>query len=414
MKSKPKKKISRSTFNFPLLSISLVIAFVVGAVFLLPQSPFSIIKPSLAKVKIVASFPVGVNSAKSSMDSIKLALEENNYRAGNTSIELIELDDGDNAGIWSPELEKKNAELAATDPTVVAYLGPQNSGAAKISMPILNAAGIVQISPSNTWPGLTKTGFAPGEPAIFNPTGTRHYFRVVTTDDHQGPAAAIWANELGYKKIYVVDDGEAYGKGIADLFISKSQDLGISISNQESLIANQTNPNSIASRVLRDNPSMLYFGGSMNGGFIPMVKQLRANGFTGAIMGPDALLDHDLIVQLGADAEGMYVTSVGIPVTDLTTPQAAKFRNAYLKRYQVEPEVFGATSYEATQIILQAIKVGGSNRMAVLEAVRATNNHQSMFGPISFDQNGDVKQKIVSANTISNGEFEFVKQLNLP
>ena len=106
------------------------------------------------------------------------------------------------------------------------YIGTYNSGAAKISMPILNQAGLLMISPANTWPGLTKPGKGdPGEPEIYRPSGKSNYVRVVPADDLQGPLGADWAKELGVKTVYVLDDNEVYGKGIATLFTRRCQEI---------------------------------------------------------------------------------------------------------------------------------------------------------------------------------------------
>ena len=111
---------------------------------------------------------------------IQLAFDEvGPAQVGSTQLDLVILDDGNEAGQWQPDKEANNAQQAVgekrlrtrSDETAVAYLGPYHSGAAKVSIPILNRAGLLQISPSATWPGLTKPGFAQSEPGIFYPTG---------------------------------------------------------------------------------------------------------------------------------------------------------------------------------------------------------------------------------------------------
>lgn len=414
MPKKNKSKNSRQRSNTLFLP-ALVLVGLLFAAFLLRYLYFGNTDyKALKKIKIVASFPVGVNTADSSMKSIRLALAERNNKVGSFEVELVELDDGDENGVWKADKEKINAEIAANDPTVVAYIGPQNSGAAKVSMPILNKAGITQISPSNTWPGLTKSGFAPGEPAIFYPSGTRHYFRVVTTDDLQGPAAAIWAKELGYSSVYVIDDGESYGKGIGDLFRNKSSELGLNVLGHESINPRETNYRALVNKIASKNVDLVYFGGSLNNGITFIVPQLKNAGYQGKFMGPDALLDQDLIEILGSNAENFYVTSVGVPVKNLDTAKAKKFAELYKKTYSVEPELFGATAYEATQVLLAAIENSDGSKEDIARQIKSIKNFDSMFGPISFDQNGDIEQKTISANVVSKKAFSFVKKLELP
>jgi ABC-type branched-subunit amino acid transport system substrate-binding protein len=144
-------------------------------------------------LRIVVSVPLGSSTGQSIERAVQVAVREAGHRAGGFRIELVIEDTGNEHGAWGAEKEAAAARRAIKDPRVVAYIGPINSSAAKVSMPILNTAPLVQVSPTATWPGLTKIGFMPGEPGIFYPTGVRHFARVIPTDDIQGPAAAIWA-----------------------------------------------------------------------------------------------------------------------------------------------------------------------------------------------------------------------------
>jgi branched-chain amino acid transport system substrate-binding protein len=168
-------------------------------------------------IKIVSSLP-RTGSAKAQTDTIvngiQIALAEAGYRPGDFKIVYADWDDATaGAGQWTAEAETANASRAVHDPDVMVYIGTYNSGAAKISMPILNKAHLLMISPANTWPGLTKPDKGdPGEPAIYQPAGIINYTRLVPTDDLQGPLGAEWAKELGVKRVYVLDDNEVYGK----------------------------------------------------------------------------------------------------------------------------------------------------------------------------------------------------------
>ena len=200
-KNKMKKGLS--------LVIVLLLAGILSSVFL----------PGCAEkqetIKIVTSFPMReVSVGHETVNGIKLALEEVDYKVGDFKIELIIEDGGDKNGAWHGDIEAEIAKRAVADEDVMVYIGTFNSGAAKVSIPINNRGGLVQISPGNVWPGLTQSGFMPGEPGIFYPTGVRNYFRVIPTDVIQGPAGAVWAQELGFENIYIFDDGESYGKGV--------------------------------------------------------------------------------------------------------------------------------------------------------------------------------------------------------
>ena len=133
-------------------------------------------------------------------------------------------------GAWDAGKEAENANKAVADADVMVYIGTFNSGAAKVAIPILNRANLVMISPANTYPGLTKPGKGePNEPDIYYPSGKRNYARVVPADDLQGAVAANWAKQLGATKVYILDDTELYGHGIADVFAETAKKIGLSV-----------------------------------------------------------------------------------------------------------------------------------------------------------------------------------------
>jgi len=178
-----------------------------------------------ATIKIVSSLP-RTGSSKGQSDTVVNAinqrLEQDKFQAcnGQFTLKYDDMDDATAAaGKWDPTQEANNANKAAADADVMVYIGTFNSGAAKVSIPILNQSGLVMISPANTYPGLTKPGKGEaGEPEKYYPTGKRNYTRVVPADDLQGAAASNWAKTLGVKSVYILHDTETYGKGIADVF----------------------------------------------------------------------------------------------------------------------------------------------------------------------------------------------------
>ena len=89
--------------------------------------------------------------------------------------------------------ETSNAKLATADPSVIAYIGPYNSGAVAVSLPVTNRAGLLQLIPSATWPGLSATGWNPGEPDIYFPNDTRNLARLMPADTIEAKAAVQWA-----------------------------------------------------------------------------------------------------------------------------------------------------------------------------------------------------------------------------
>src|ERR1700690_238398 len=177
-------------------------------------------------LKIVSSLPMtgsSLTQTQAIVNAEQLALSQANGQAcgGKYTITYEPWDDASAAlGKWDPQVETSNAQKAVADKSIVAYLGTFNSGAAELSIPILNGAGpLLMVSPANTYPGLTKSvaGItADGEPAKYYPSGTRNYARLAPDDDLQGAVDVKFLSTLNVKSVYILDDQEAYGKGVAD------------------------------------------------------------------------------------------------------------------------------------------------------------------------------------------------------
>jgi len=348
---------------------------------------------------------------------IELAFEEaeTSNQLGNIEIDLQVRDDGNETGQWQPDAEEKNAQEAAKDPSAVAYLGPYNSGAAMVSIPILNRAGILQISPSATWPGLTKPGFAQGEPGIFYPTGKRTFFRPVPTDEKQGPAAALWARSLGLRTFYVLDDGEAYGVGVASLFSNYAQQIGMFQVGRQTIDKTATDFQSVLEAVKDLDPDLVYFGGTVANGAPHLLQQMREMGIEAKVMGADALVDQNLIDMTGAAAEGVYATFIGVPPDQLTTDVGKDFYKTYQERYGEVPGVFSQYGYDAGLAVIAAIKQARTlDRAGVLAGLQALSSLNGTTDTYVFDRSGDTSLGWVSAMVVENGTFKFVERLNVP
>lgn len=364
-------------------------------------------------IKIVTSFPMrGVALGKSAVNAVQIAVEEQGAQLAGFSLELVIMDDGTETGQWDPNLEAANAQQAATDPQVVAYIGPLNSGAAKVSIPITNQANLVQVSPANTWPGLTKVGFAPGEPGIFYPTGRRTYFRTCPTDEFQALAAARWADSLGFRRVYILDDGEAYGKGLADLFEEEAYELGLEVLGHITIDKTADDYRDVLNRVAAAQPDLVYFGGyTPNGGPI-LVRQMHEMEIAASFMGPDAIVDSAFIAEAGEAAEGVYATFVGVPPSGWTEGAAADFATRYRTRFGTQPEAFSHFAYDAANAVLAAVERAGTNdRKAILNAMSTLGEMEGVAGRFTFDINGDTTITTISGNIVRNGTFEYLQTL---
>jgi len=364
-------------------------------------------------IKIVTSFPMrGINVGVDIVNGIKMALEEGDYRIDGRKVELVIEDDGDESGTWSSSKEWEIATRAAEDEEVLVYMGPFNSGAAKVSIPVTNESGLPQVSPGNTWPGLTKPGFAPGEPDAFYPTGMRSYFRNCPTDAVQGPAAAIWAKELGYKNIYIFDDGQAYGSGIAGLFEAEAIKSGLNIYGHQTINNVSQDIRAELDDIKKSDVDLIYFGGITTSGAIPLLRGIKDKQISAAFMGSDGIMEQAFIDQAGGAAEGVYVTQVGIPPSEMTE-KGKDFVDRYKERYGVNPGTYSGFGYESMKVVMKSIKnAKKEDRAGILKAISETKNYDGLFGKWSFDENGDTTLLLVSGNKVENGKFVYKKLIS--
>lgn len=375
-------------------------------------------------VKIVSSLPMTGSSlglTQTIVNGIKQALDETNSTAcdGKLKIQYETLDDATAAaGKWEPAQVTANANKAVADKSIVAFIGHFNSGAAKLSIPILNKADLVMISPANTYPGLTKPGKGvANEPNVYYPNSKRNFSRVVPADDLQGVVAANWAKSLGVKKVYILDDQELYGKGLGDIFEATAKKQGIEVLGHEGIDAKASDYKALMTKIKALNPDLIYFGGITQNNAGQLIKDMRNVGMSSdrvKFMGPDGIYEKALIDAAGRDAEGVYATFGGVPANQLTGAGKTWYEN-YKQKFNSEPEAYAAYGYEAAKVAVDAINKACENptRAAVRDAVLATKDFQGVLGTWSFDQNGDTTLTTLSGNVVKNGKWEFAQLLKV-
>jgi branched-chain amino acid transport system substrate-binding protein len=352
------------------------------------------------------------------VNAINMALEEAGGKAGGYTVVYKDVDDSTAAaGKWDEATEIKNANDAVANDKLVAYIGTFNSGAAKLSIPILCAKGIVMISPANTNVGLTKP-FGPGEPDVYYPNGCKkNYTRVVPADDLQGNAGALWASQLGAKNVYVLDDTEVYGKGIADVFDQRAPDYGLTVLGRDGIDGKASDYKALAEKIKATNPDLVYYGGITQNNAGQLWRDLRDAMPDVMLMGPDGIAEGEFLESAGDAAEGSFITS-GAVSPDQLTGAGAEFLTKYTAKYPDAPaEVYTAYGYEAAKVVLAAIERAAAKnpadtlalRALVLDEVKATKDYAGVLGTWSFDANGDTSLTDMTALIVTDGEFKFDK-----
>jgi branched-chain amino acid transport system substrate-binding protein len=375
-------------------------------------------------IEIWSSLPrQGSNKAQTDtlVNAINLALSERDGKVGGYTVVYQDKDDSTAAtGQWDEATEIKNANDAVANDAVVAYIGTFNSGAAKLSIPILCRAGIVMVSPANTYPGLTKAGKGEAnEPDVYYPDGcTRNYARVVPADDLQGRAGALWASQLGVTKAYVLDDTQLYGKGIADVFAAEAPGFGVEILGRDGIDGKATDYKALAEKIKATSPELVYYGGITQNNAGQLWRDLRdALGADVKLMGPDGIFEGEWLEAAGDAAEGSYITFGGVP-PDQLTGAGAEFISTYTEAYPDAPaEAYTAYGYEAAQVVLAAIERAAATnpadndalRAAIITELFATKDYAGVLGTWSFNAEGDTSLTDMSGSIVTGGEFTFDK-----
>src|SRR5262245_3577245 len=289
-----------------------------------------------------------------------------------------------------------------------------------VSARITNRASMAQVTPGATYPGLTKrVDTRPGEPYTYRPLGLVSFFRPLPADDIQGHAAAAWAKRLDAKKLYLLNDGELYGRGIADVVEASAKRLGLSILANETIDWKQSDRRALLAKIRDSGADLVYMGGVVETGAPNIIKQMRDAGLVAPrvrLIGPDGLLQETLLREAtceAAMAADLRVTIPGLPFEKMTGVGAKTYAD-YKSKFGIEPSAFALYAAEAARVAMDGIRRAAPDldrasaladkRDAVRKAIAATRNFDGINGTWSFDRNGDIDQTTMSGFKVVRGE----------
>ena len=366
---------------------------------------------------IYSSLPLQGDSKPQSdsvVNGVKLALDEAGGKVGDFKISYKSLDDATAAaGKWDPGVTASNARKAAQDKTAIAYIGEFNSGASAISIPVLNGANILQVSPSNTAVGLTRSqGAEKGEPDKYYPTGKRTYGRVVPADHIQAAAQVTYQKDTGCKLTYVLNDKEVYGKGLADQVVSAAKTQGLRTVGNDGVDGKAANYRSVATQIKASGADCIFYGGITQNNAVQLFKDLHAANPDAKLFGPDGVAESAFSEKIGPSVE--KVTYITNPTLDpkLYPPAGQEFFKNYKSTYGADPEPYAIYGYEAMSAVLEAIKAAGdkgNDRQAVIDGFFGIKDRESVLGTYSIDENGDTTLSSYGGNLIKGGKLVFDK-----
>jgi branched-chain amino acid transport system substrate-binding protein len=423
-----KKKIYAGAGASALIALVALAAMVSGALARsgspLPASSCSAIQNGSGKYLIASDLPLegsGRTQTTQMTRAIKFILQQHGWKAGKYTLAYQSCDDATaQAGKWDSGKCSANANNYASNSSVIGVIGTFNSGCAEIEIPILNRAPngpIAMVSPANTYVGLTHggPGTVAGEPGKYYPTGKRNYARVVAADDYQGAADAVLAKSLGVKKVFILNDKEAYGLGVASNFRNAAKRLGISIVGFTAWDGKASSYEALAVKIKSSGAQGVFLGGLIceNGG--KLIKDIRNGvGSNVKLMMPDGFTPVSATIQQsGSAANNATVSVAGLPNTALKGAGKA-FVAAFTKADHQPPDPYSVYAAQAAEVLIQAIKQSNGTRADVAKQMFKVRLAASILGNVGFNTNGDVTSNPVTIYKVVGGKTTTYKVITPP
>lgn len=356
-----------------------------------------------ADVLVATDFPMQGSSRTQTLQIVaatRYLLEQQSWKAGSHKVALQVCDDATaQAAKWDPDKCSRNAHAYAQNASLVGVIGTFNSGCAAIEIPVMNQApggGLLLLSPANTYGCLTEP-CAGNEPEKYYPSGKRTYARVAPSDPNQGAVDAEFLKSQGVKSVYILNDKEAYGLGIAKNFQGAAQALGLTIKGFSAYDPKQPSFRATFTRIKATSPDAVFIGGLVdeNSGQLinDKVAVLGPNDGDVKLLLPDGFTT-DAIFQRSEggtpNAKGAFFTVAGVGI-DKYTGAAQTFINGFkakLNGKAVDPyAILGA---QAARVLLDAIEKSDGSRQGILAEIFKTKVGNGLIGSFEINQNGDI------------------------
>jgi branched-chain amino acid transport system substrate-binding protein len=347
----------------------------------------------------------------------KLALDERGGKVGKFTVKYTELDDSlASTGAADEGQEAQNARKAIQDQTTIAVLGAYNSGMTKVSLPITNKAGILQVSPANTYVGLTtdEPGSEPGEPDKYYPAGERTYARVVPKDTVQAAAMITAMKEDGCKSFHIFNSKTTYSAGLGRNLELQAKDAGLTVEGNDGIDIKAPNYRSLVAGVKADCVASTV---EIENNGVQILKDAGTALPNAKLYGSDGIVLNDTADPkkgLPANIASRFKGTIATLDPDSFPPEGKKFFSDYVKKYGGgTPDPYAIYGYETMKLILDSIEAAGdkgNDRKAVIDQVLTkTKGRKSVLGTYDIDENGDTTLTDYGLYKIENGKLVFDK-----
>jgi branched-chain amino acid transport system substrate-binding protein len=353
-------------------------------------------------VLIATDFPMQGSSRTQTLQIVAAArylLDQQNWKAGDHKVGLQVCDDSTaQAAKWDPDKCSRNAHAYAQNASLIGVIGTFNSGCAAIEIPVLNQApggGLQLLSPANTYGCLTEP-CAGNEPEKYYPSGMRNYARVAPSDPNQGAVDAEFLKSQGVKSVYILNDKEAYGLGVAKNFKGAAQALGIKIAGFSAYDPKSPNYQALFTKIKATNPAAVFIGGLIDensGQLINDKVAILGSNSSVLLMLPDGFTTDSIFQRSEGgtpNANGAFFSVAGVGI-DKYKGAALTFIDGFkgeLGSASVDPyAILGA---QAAQVLLAAIAKSDGTRSSVIDEVFKTKVDNGLIGSFSLNENGDL------------------------
>jgi branched-chain amino acid transport system substrate-binding protein len=373
------------------------------------------------QLAVYSSLPLQGPSAAISLQIVngeKLALSQAGGRVGPFRVSYVSLDDSNpTTGKWSRDATLTDAKTAAQDTSTIAYLGEHNSAATALSLPLINAAGILQVSPSSPYIGLTSSLDAgQDEPERFYPTGRRTFARLQPGDPGQAAAQVRLMRSLGIHKVYVLDDQDPFQMPLAQLVAGEARRAGIAVAARDSLpVTPGGNYAGEVEKIVESGAQAVFLASGPGPGAAVLWKQLHAANPRLLLLGPSTMVDEAFTSAIGAAAPSTYLTT-SVLAAQLYPRSAQRVLDEYRRSFGAAAEPYALYGYEAMSAVLGAIRSAGSrgnDRQAVIDRFFAATHPDSVLGPYSIEADGETTLARYGVDRVVNGRPVFYRAISI-
>jgi branched-chain amino acid transport system substrate-binding protein len=348
----------------------------------------------------------------------KLALSEAGGRVGPFKMSYVSMDDSNaSTGEWNPGVTATNAKTAAQDPSTIAYLGDYNSGASAVSLPLINAAGILQVSPASPYVGLTSSLDAgQDEPERFYPSGRRTFGRLQPGDPAQAEAQVALMRTLGVKRLYVLDDQGPFEVPLAQLVASGAQRAGIAVAGNDSLdMTATTSFSGEVAKVGESGAQAVFFAGGTGASTVALWRALHSAVPKLLLLGSSDMVNPSFASAIGQAAASTYLTTPILPSRSYPRA-AARVLEAYRERFGSGGGPYALYGYEAMSVALLAVREAGArgnDRQTVINRFFAIRDRESVLGRYSMQADGESTSSRYGVDRVENGRAVFYRVLSV-